>query len=109
MAIAAMAAFNLTAADLAGTWKGSMNTQAGDTQVMITIKPGTTLVGKVQAGDYEADITNGKVSGDEISFEMKIGPGTVSYQGKVTGDEMRLDVVGVQGNQYKLICKRANR
>jgi hypothetical protein len=106
MAISAMAAFSLIAADLAGTWKGSMNTQAGDTQVTITIKPGAALAGKVQAGEYETDIVNGKISGDEISFEMKIGPGTVSYQGNVSGNEMKLDVVGTQGDKYKLVCTR---
>lgn len=58
MAIAAVAVFNLVAADLDGTWKGSMSTQAGDSQVMIPSKPGSALAGKVRAGDYEADISS---------------------------------------------------
>lgn len=106
IAITAMAAFDLIAADLAGTWKGSMTTQGGETVVTITIKPGATLSGKVQAGEYEAIIENAKVSGDEISFEMKIGPGTVMYQGTVSGSEMKFDVTGTQGDKYKLTCTR---
>jgi hypothetical protein len=108
IAITAIASFCLTAADLAGTWKGSMNTQAGETAVTITIQPGTTLAGKVQAGEYEAPIENAKVSGDKISFEMRIGPGTVKYDGTVAGDEMKFDVTGTQGDKYTLICKRQN-
>src|SRR5207302_11471107 len=53
IAIAAMATFNLSAADLAGTWKGSMNTQGGEVTVTITIKPGAALTGTIQAGEYE--------------------------------------------------------
>ena len=106
IAITLVATFSLTAADLAGTWKGSMNTQAGETPVTITIRPGAALAGKVQAGEYEAPIENAKVSGDRISFEMKIGPGTVVYDGTVAGDEMRFDVTGTQGDKYTLVCKR---
>ena len=111
IAITAMATFSLTAADLAGTdlsgtWKGSMNTQGGETAVTITIKPGAALAGKIQAGEYEAPIENAKISGDKISFEMRIGPGTVTYDGTVSGDEMKFDVTGTQGDKYTLICTR---
>ena len=83
-----------------------MSTQVGKTEVTITIKPGADLAGKIQAGEYESDITNGKISGDEIYFEMNIGPGTIAYQGKVSGDQMKLDVAGTQGDIYKLTCTR---
>jgi len=106
IAITLVATFSLTAANLAGTWKGSMNTQGGEVAVTITIQPGATLTGKVQAGEYEAPIENAEVSGDKISFEMKIGPGTVRYEGTVAGDEIRFDVTGTQGDKYKLVCKR---
>jgi len=106
IAIGAMATFSLIAADLAGTWKGSMSTQGGETAVTITIKPGEALAGKIQAGEYESEIENARISGDKISFEMKIGPGTVAFEGTVSGDEMKFDVTGTQGDKYKLICTR---
>ena len=106
IAIAAMAAFSLIAADLAGTWKGSMETQVGETAVIITIQPVEALAGKVQAGEYEAPIENAKVAGDRISFETNFGPGKVTYAGTVAGDELKLNVTGTQGNEYKLICRR---
>ncbi len=105
-AMAVMATFNLAAADLAGIWKGSMNTQAGETAVIITIKPGAPLAGRVQAGEYEAPIENAKNSGDKLSFEMRIGPGTVTYDGTVSGDQMKFDVTGTQGDHYTLTCAR---
>ena len=106
IAMTTIAIFALTAADLAGTWKGSMETQIGETEVMITIEPGAALTGKVRAGQYEAPIENGKVADDKISFEINIDPGKVMYEGTVAGDEMKLNVTGTQGNKYTLVCKR---
>jgi len=106
IAIAAMLASSLIAADLAGTWKGSMETQMGPTDVIITIQPGAALAGKVQAGEYEGAIENARLAGEKISFVTNIGPGTVTFDGTVAGDEMKLDVTGTQGNKYKLVCKR---
>jgi hypothetical protein len=106
IAIAAMATFSLIAADLAGTWKGSMETQMGETAVTITIQPGAALAGTVQAGEYDGPIENSKVSGDKISFETNFGPGKVTFDGTVAGDELKLNVTGTQGNKYTLICKR---
>jgi hypothetical protein len=106
IAMAAMAAFNLIAADLAGTWKGTMETQMGPTEVTITLRPGAALAGTVKAGEYEAPIENAKLARDKISFEMNIDAGKVSYEGTVAGDEMKLNVTGTQGNKYTLLCKR---
>jgi len=106
IAITAMATFSLIAADLAGTWKGSMETQIGETAVIITIEPGAALAGKVKAGEYEAPIENAKVAGDKISFEITIEHGKVTYDGTVAGNEMKLNVTGTQGNKYTLTCKR---
>ena len=78
----------------------------GETAVIITIQPGAALAGKVQVAEYEAPIENAKVAGDKISFETNIGPGKVTFDGTVAGDELKLNVTGTQGNKYTLICKR---
>ena len=83
LAITAMITLTLNAADLAGAWKGSMETQMGATEVTITIQPGAALAGKVKAGEYEAPIENAKLDGDKIYFEMNIEPGKVTYEGTV--------------------------
>ncbi|MGC4054533.1 MAG: lipocalin/fatty-acid binding family protein [Paludibaculum sp.] len=106
MALAVMAILPLNAADLAGQWKGSMETQMGTTDIVITIQAGPELTGTVKAGEYEAAIEKGKVDGEKISFQMTIGPGKVSYEGTVSGNEMKLNVIGTQGDKYVLVCKR---
>jgi hypothetical protein len=106
IAITVIATFGLNAAQVAGTWKGSMDTQAGNVEVAITFQPGAALAGMVKAGEYEGRIEKGKLDGDKIYFEVNISPGKVTYEGTVTGDEMKLNVIGTQGNNYSLICTR---
>ena len=106
VAITAMATLTLSAADLAGAWKGSMETRMGATEVTITIQPGAALAGKVKAGEYEAPMEKAKLDGNRISFEMNLEHGKVAYEGTVTGDEMKLNVTGTQGDKYALLCKR---
>lgn len=106
LAIAAMVTLTLNAADLAGAWKGSMETQMGATGVTITIQPGAALAGKVKAGEYEVPMEKARLDGNRISFEMNVEHGKVTYEGTVTGDEMKLNVTGTQGDKYSLICKR---
>ena len=103
---AALLTFSLFAADLAGVWKGSMETQMGPTSITITFQAGTALTGKVQAGDYEGSIENAKLAGENLSFASNIGPGTLKFEGTIAGDQMNLEVTGTQGDKYKLVCKR---
>jgi len=106
LAIAATASFSLNAADVAGSWKGSLDTQMGAMDVTITFQPGTTLAGKVKAGEYEAAIEKARLDGDKISFQANIEPGTLVFEGSVVGDEMKLNMTGTQGAKYSLVCKR---
>ena len=83
-----------------------MQTQVGPTDVVITLQPGTALKGSVRAGDYEAPIESATLAGNNISFEINIDPGKVTYEGTVSGDQMNLNVTGTQGNKYTLTCNR---
>ena len=94
------------AADLAGVWKGTMETQIGPTETTITVEPGAALAGKVQVATYEGRIEKGKVEGEKISFEVTIEPGTIAYAGTVKGDEMTLEVTGTRGDKMSLVAKR---
>ena len=94
------------AADLAGVWKGTMETQMGAVENTITIEPGPALAGKVQLATYEGRIEKGKLDGDSIAFEITIEPGTIAYAGTVKGDEMRLEVTGTRGDKMALVAKR---
>ena len=94
------------AADLAGVWKGTMETQIGPAETTITIEPGAALAGKVQVMNYEGRIEKGTVDGEKISFEVTIEPGTIAYAGTVKGDEMTLEVTGTRGDKMSLVAKR---
>jgi hypothetical protein len=106
VAIAAMMTLTLTAADFAGTWKGTMETQMGPVEATITIQAGAALAGNVKIGEFEAKIEKANLEGDKISFEINIQYGTVSFAGTVSGDEMKLNVTGTTGNKMTLIAKR---
>ncbi|MBI4893165.1 MAG: hypothetical protein HY821_21255 [Acidobacteria bacterium] len=105
-AVGLLSGLNLFAADVSGTWKGTMTTQMGATELTITIKPGTPLTGELRADEYSGPIENAKLAGNKISFESNIGPGKLVVEGTVAGDEMKLNVTGTQGDKYKLTCKR---
>ena len=103
----AMAAIGRAAdVNVVGVWKGSMDTQIGAVENTITIDAAAPLAGTVKVGEYEGKIEKGKVEGDQISFLITIGPGTITYEGTVTGDEGRLTVTGTTGNKMTLIAKR---
>lgn len=83
------------AADVTGAWKAQVPGRDGQMrEMMFTFKvDGQTLTGTVGAGQNAAQITNGKVSGDDISFTVvrSFGGNEVKmlYTGKVSGDEIK--------------------
>jgi len=93
-------------ANVVGVWKGSMETQMGAVENTITIDAATPLAGTVKVGDYQGKLEKGKVDGEKISFLITIDPGTITYEGTVTGDEMKLTVTGTTGNKMTLVAKR---
>ena len=89
-----------------GVWKGSMETQMGTVENTITIQSAAPLAGTVSVGDYQGKIEKASLDGDKIAFAVTIDPGTLSYQGVVSGDEMKLTVTGTTGNTMALVAKR---
>lgn len=100
-------AFVALAADVSGKWTYQQpGFQGGDPiPVTITLKAdGSALTGSVPGmgrggqGGQPTEITNGKVDGDKVYFEVKRagrngGPDSVTkYEGTVSGDTMKLKV-----------------
>jgi hypothetical protein len=96
----------LNAADLTGIWKGSMETQAGNTEVTLTFRPGATPAGTAKMSQYEGPIENATLNDSKLHFDVNIEHGKVTFDGTVEGDEAKFDVTGTQGNKYSLVCKR---
>jgi hypothetical protein len=83
------------AADFNGKWTADVPGRNGNTQ---TVNfdfhvDGTTLTGKVTTMRGDMDITNGKVDGDNISFDQVMNFNgnsmTMSYTGKADGDTIK--------------------
>lgn len=85
-----------SAADIAGTWKGTAEGPQGSLERTFVFKvDGAKLTGETTSEMLGKSVINdGKVDGDNLSFsitanlqgnELKL-----SYKGKVTGNEMKL-------------------
>jgi hypothetical protein len=100
-------AFVAVAADVSGKWTYEMAGRNGGParQMTITLKQdGGTLTGTVPGfggrggggGAAEQEISNGKVDGNNISFEVKreFNGNTMvtKYEGTVSGDELKLKI-----------------
>ena len=87
------------AADVTGTWKAEFDSQIGHLKYTYTLKQdGTNLTGKanseVNDQKREAELKEGKVTGEKISFvEMLNFQGNdirISYNGTISSNEMKL-------------------
>jgi uncharacterized cupredoxin-like copper-binding protein len=91
MAFTAASAF--AASDVTGTWTGNMVGPNGDSmQITFTFKQdGAKLTGTVASlmGD-PMEITEGKVDGDNISFNVSFNGMTIKHEGVLSGDTIKL-------------------
>lgn len=95
----ALAAF---AADVTGKWTFEQPGRNGPMTTTLNLKAeGSKLTGTMEAGAARggmppAEISNGKVEGDNLSFditrEFNGNSMTTKFKGKVAGDEMKLTV-----------------
>jgi hypothetical protein len=80
------------AADVTGSWTAEMTTPDGNSfQLAFTFKQdGDKLTGTVQGPGDPIDISNGKVDGNKISFDVSFNGMTISHEGTVNdaGDEI---------------------
>jgi hypothetical protein len=105
------------AADVSGKWTFEQQGRNGAQTVTLMLKAdGSNLTGTVDAGrGGPAEITGGKVDGDNVSFnvvrEMNGNSMTTKYAGTVSGSEMKLTVErpGRDGNSMKseVVAKKA--
>jgi len=98
----------LMAAGVDGKWSGErkITTPDGEERTMTTTldlkSDGGALTGKMSMGPRgDADIEDGKVDGNKLSFTVKMstprGDFTSKFEGTVSGDEMALNRQGGPG------------
>ena len=86
-------AFAALAADVTGTWKGSIETPNGSREVTMNLKAdGSKLTGTVSGRQGDVDIQDGKIDGDNISFSFVRGDFKMEYKGKVAASEIKFDI-----------------
>lgn len=104
-----------TATDVTGAWAGTFSTPNGDVQLTFHFKQdGGKLTGTVDTnmGGDAVDIQNGKVDGNKIYWETSFNGMTITHDGTVDGDEMKVTVKGSGDNGFPpadLTLKRAKQ
>jgi hypothetical protein len=100
------------AADPSGQWTTIINTQIGDLAYTYDFKvEGEKLTGKAKSQFGDIEITEGKISGDEITFVENVNfEGNairIEYKGKVSGDEIRFTRKVAEFATEEFVAKRA--
>ena len=114
LGLALVGATLAVAADVSGKWTAQVPGRGGQTnESTFTFKvDGDKLTGTVSGRQGEIPISDGKVSGDDISFTTTVSRGgnefKINYKGKISGDEIRFTRVreGGQGQPAEFTAKR---
>ena len=102
------------AADPSGKWTYETQGRNGPQTVTLTLKAsGDSLTGSISGGrGGEVNISDGKVSGDDISFsvvrEFNGNQITTKYTGKLSGDSMNLTIEGPRGGPQQVTAKKSS-
>lgn len=102
-ALVGLLALSAFAADVSGKWKAEFPGRDGEMMTSnLTLKAdGEKLTGTISGRMGESQISEGKISGDEISFvvvrEMQGQEMKIQYKGKVADDEIKMSVVFREG------------
>jgi len=92
----------LAATDVTGTWTGEFKGPDGGAgfQISFTFKQdGTTVTGTVNGGQGDPiAISDGKIDGDKVTFKVAFNGMTITHEGVINGDEIKLTSKSDQGN-----------
>jgi len=94
LALALVLTIPAVAADIAGKWTASFDTQIGVQNYTYTFKvDGGKLTGTAESPLGKTELTEGAVKGDEISFvenlDFQGNALKIAYKGKIAGDEIK--------------------
>jgi hypothetical protein len=83
------------AQSLDGNWKGKLNSPNGEMNLLYTFKvTGDSLSGSVTSDMGSLPLLNGKVKGNEFSFNIDINGQVISSTGVMNGDKIQLKAAG---------------
>jgi hypothetical protein len=102
------------AADVDGTWTGTIQGPMGDTPVSFTFKAdGAKLTGSTMGFDgSQVPITDGKIEGNTISFTVNLDfggmPFMLSYKGTLASDQLKM-TAEVFGMPFEFELKKSKQ
>lgn len=111
-ALIGVLAIAASAASIDGKWKAEMTTPDGQTRTTnFTFKAeGDKLTGTVSGRQADTPISEGKITGEEISFVVVRNMGgqerKMQYKGKVAGDEIKMTVQFGDMEPREMVAKR---
>ena len=95
------------AADVTGKWMAKVPGQNGEQETTFALKQdGDKLTGTVTSPRGERPITEGKVSGDTVSFVVESQRGKQTYTGAIAGSEIKFKRAGGQGEPREFTAKK---
>lgn len=110
----ALGSVSALAADFNGKWTGDVTTPRGTQTLAFDFKvDGAALTGKITTPRGTTDISNGKVDGDNLSFDQVVNFNgnefKISYTGKADGDTIKFTrQMGDMGSS-EFVAKRATQ
>lgn len=102
----------LWAADVDGTWTGTISGPMGDIPVSFTFKAdGAMLTGKTLGLDgSDVAISDGKIDGANITFNVSLDfggmPFMLSYKGVIEGEQIKM-AADAFGMPFEFVVKKA--
>lgn len=97
-----------SAANIDGTWKGKVNSPQGEMELVLSVKVvnADSLVGTIQAPMGELPILNGKVAGENFTFDIDFNGITVHPQGTVQNDTLTVRSSVLNGPEMVMVFTR---
>ncbi len=91
----------------AGHWVANFKDETGnDVPLNFDFKvEGDKLTGAVKSPQGDGEISKGKISGNEIDFNVEFNGNTITHKGSLSGGEIKLNVNGF-GTSWDLVLKR---
>jgi hypothetical protein len=100
------------AADISGKWKADYTTPDGTarTSTFEFMVDGANLTGKLISARGDAEIKDGKIKGDEVTFTVirnfNGDDVKINYKGKVSGDSIQFNLQFGDRDGFEITAKR---
>ena len=105
--VAMFAVVAANAQKIDGKWKTSIETPEGAMELIYTFKTdGEKLTGSIATDFGDMAFSNGKVSGNEISYVLDMMGNAITQTGKIEGDVIKIAMDSFDGGKIEMTLKK---